>query len=192
MLIRNDFIRVRNRINPILFNKNITDIHLSFGLNDKDGLTIRFSKLILEHFPELKLHIAIGNKFNYLEELHKLSNSSIKVSWLKDTKNIENQMAKCQIAIGSPGMITWERACLGLPSIQIGSSIEQVEIMNKLQPYEFLSWLGLANKLDDIIFIEEFRKLIENPLLLKKMNKNCLKIVDGLGLDRVCRILLNL
>ena len=72
-------------------------------------------------------------------------------------------------------MFIWDRVCLCLPLIQIGSSIEQEKIMNKLQPYEFLSWLGLANKLDYIVFIQEFRKLIENPLLLKKWVRIVLK-----------------
>ena len=64
--------------------------------------------------------------------------------------------------------------------------------MNKLKSYEIFSWLGLASKLDDIIFIKEFRKFIENPLLLKNISQNCLGTVDGLGLERVCKELINL
>ena len=45
-------------------------------------------------------------------------------------------MSKCQIALGSPGMLTWERACLGLPSIQIGTADYQNPVMKKLEIYE--------------------------------------------------------
>ena len=192
ILLRKEFVKVRARIDSNIYREKITDVHISFGLNDKYGLTVKFSKLILKNFPELNLHIAVGNKFNFINELRDLSSDFKNFHWLKDVNNIEEQMSKCQIAIGSPGMLTWERACLGLPSIQIGTSDNQEPVMQKLEIYKICKWLGLADKINDKYFVSQFKDFLYSPKILEKMHKNCLRIVDGKGLKRVSKLLLSL
>ena len=95
--------------------EKIENIHLFFSSNDKKALTLKYSKLILENFPYINLHISVGNNFNNIDELKDLQSKTKRVSWFQNNQNIENQMVKCQIAIGTPGMITWERACPRYP-----------------------------------------------------------------------------
>tara|TARA_Y100001968_G_scaffold319582_1_gene351323 strand:+ start:2057 stop:3097 length:1041 start_codon:yes stop_codon:yes gene_type:complete len=193
MMIRKEFLEERKEIVYYSDMKKIKDVHISFGLNDKDALTIKFSKLILEYFPQLRLHISIGNKFMFINELKLLSKLNKKrIVFTMNTKNVAAQMSKCQIAIGSPGMLTWERAFLGLPSLQLGTSKNQVEIMEKLDYYGICKWLGLAETIQDSEFIDKFKSFLHDSELLEEMRNNCLGIIDGKGIQRICSKLIEL
>ena len=44
--------------------------HTSFSSNDKNGLTIKYSNLLLDNFPGINLHISVGNiQLNELRHL---------------------------------------------------------------------------------------------------------------------------
>ena len=49
-----------------------------------------------------------------------------------DEKNLAEIMANSDIAIGASGTTTWERCCLGLPTIQIIAAYNQMAIANHL------------------------------------------------------------
>ena len=94
-------------------------------------------------------------------------------------------MAKCQIAIGTPGMTTWERACLGIPSIQIGITDYHEEIMKRLSSFGICNWVGHVDNLKDERFISICNNFFKDKKALKKMSKICMKKFDGDGMQRI-------
>ena len=98
------------------------------------------------------------------------------------TKNISNLISKCDFAITSGGTILWEKCVLGIPSITIPLSKNQ--ILNS----------KLLEKKRGTIFIKKFENL-ENKLNnlqlneLKKISTNSLKVCDGDGLNRIKKII---
>lgn len=190
IFLRPQFNLLRKNLNKTQNFEKITDIHLFFSSNDKNGLTIKYSKLLLENFPKINLHISVGNYFVNLKELKDLASKYKNINWIQNNLNIEEQMAKCQIAIGTPGMTTWERACLGIPSIQLGTKDFQDDILNSLSSHGICKWLGNEKYVSDEYFIKTCKEFFKNKEMLKEMREICLKVIDGEGLKRVIKIIL--
>ena len=88
-------------------------------------------------------------------------------------------------------MMTWERACLGIPSIQFGIKDFQDDILQKLSKYGLCTWLGNEKYIDEENFIEICSNFFGDKNLLEEMRDKCLKTVDGKGTQRIINILLD-
>ncbi len=191
IIMRPQFFIERNKLPNKIDFSNITDVHLFFSSNDNNGLTLKYTELFLKQFPEICIHLSLGNYFKDLEKLKELSSKNKKIKWVQNNSNIEKQLSSCQIAIGTPGMMTWERACMGIPSIQFGTKDFQDDILEKLSKYGLCIWLGNEKYIDEKNFIKICRNFFEDKALLAEMRNKCLKTVDGKGIQRVIDILLD-
>lgn len=189
IMLRPEFLRMRNSKNNF-DSFDVNDIHLFFSSNDKNALTIKYSNLLLDNFPEMNLHISVGNNFLELEKLRQLGLNNKRLNWKKNNLNIEEQMSKCQIAVGTPGMITWERACLGIPSIQLGIKDFQDNILSDLDSLGICKWIGQEKEIKEKDFIDICRDFIKDKQKLLEMKRKCLAAVDGKGMERVVKILM--
>lgn len=91
--------------------------------------------------------------------------------------NMAEIMANADLAIGAAGSTTWERGCLGLPSIQVVIADNQMEIANRLDSIRAIKYL------------KEFSQLCESIKWLRhSIQKTSLvasSIIDGQGVSRV-------
>lgn len=109
--------------------------------------------------------------------------------WCKKRINIHhvdfsNQMAELMlehdIAIGAPGTTSWERACLGLPSIIIPLADNQKEISARLVTHGAVELVNLESITSQIG--ATCQKLLRNWTEFHHVN---LKLCDGRGVNRV-------
>jgi UDP-2,4-diacetamido-2,4,6-trideoxy-beta-L-altropyranose hydrolase len=102
------------------------------------------------------------------------------VTHLDFVDNMAELMSQQQIAIGAPGTTSWERACLGLPSIIVPLADNQQTISRNLVAVEAVYKL----ELDEIAvhLLSCYQKLLKN---WPQLRANNLKLCDGLGLKRV-------
>ncbi|MGJ8645359.1 MAG: UDP-2,4-diacetamido-2,4,6-trideoxy-beta-L-altropyranose hydrolase [Marinomonas colpomeniae] len=103
--------------------------------------------------------------------------------WVTHIDFVENMaefIAQYDMAIGAPGSTSWERACLGIPSIIIALADNQLTICKKL------SDVGAAISIDldsiDKDLKSAYQQLLANYDQMKKTN---LALCDGLGVDRI-------
>lgn len=104
-------------------------------------------------------------------------------SWISHIDFVENMaelMLKHQAAIGAPGTTSWERACLGIPSIIIPLAENQKMISEQLVKVN----AAIKVNLPDIssTLLAAYQSLIERWHDMRLSN---LAVCDGLGLFRV-------
>jgi UDP-2,4-diacetamido-2,4,6-trideoxy-beta-L-altropyranose hydrolase len=96
-------------------------------------------------------------------------------------------MCDADLAIGAAGSTSWERCCLGLPTLQLVLAENQGPIANALtnagaahllDPFELSSSLSTA-----------MDQLMEDSGLLLRMSIAASRVVDGRGADRVVHYL---
>lgn len=95
-------------------------------------------------------------------------------------------IAAADLAIGAGGSSTWERCCLGLPTLTLCVAENQRELVEGCAR----SGLIYAPQLDlrDATSLElHLRALLGNPLLLQSISRNGLRAVDGRGTLRAMR-----
>jgi hypothetical protein len=97
-------------------------------------------------------------------------------------------MARADLAIGAGGATSWERCCLGLPSLVITVAENQNPIAAELNRHGLIRWLGHKNSVTEADLIAALEPLVENGLMAA-WSEQCLLLVDGKGAVRVGEIL---
>ena len=94
--------------------------------------------------------------------------------------NMAEIMANADIAIGASGSTTWERCCLGLPSIQVVLAENQNIISESVRNVG----ASLSIKLDDLNngICDQFKVIVNE---YKKIAINSSKITNGMGVFQV-------
>ena len=153
---------------------------INMGSVDADNVTEQIVKEIetCDLPNDINITVVMGSSAPHLESVKEIvgilpDKSEVKV----DVDNMAEIMANADMAIGAAGATTWERCCLGLPTIQIVIAKNQ-SVIAKL----------LARK-DAIKFLQDMGQLasmIKNPTSWMKSITNVAKqISDGLGSKRV-------
>jgi len=97
--------------------------------------------------------------------------------------NMAELMANADLAIGAAGATTWERCCLGLPSIQIVIADNQKTIAESLVGHHAIKLLNEMEQLPE--FIKTAKKWMQS------VSQTATEICDGAGTGRVVSELLS-
>lgn len=105
------------------------------------------------------------------------------------TKKMHELMANADISIGSGGSATWERCCVGLPSLVIAAAENQKDIIYHASR-QGLIYAPSKKESISIFLRKHLASFITNEPLLEFMSNNCLEAVDGKGSNRVANLLI--
>ena len=100
------------------------------------------------------------------------------------TSKIAELMSSADIAIGAGGISTWERCCLGLPSLVFSTAINQRQQLSDAACVGLLCAPDMV-ELDEISLATHIQAFIENTPLRTMISVNGMRCVDGLGAMRV-------
>ena len=188
-LLRKDFFK--NRKNHAMRGDSIERVFVFFGGTDPDNLTIVAINVLLQ--PKLKhllVDVVIGSGNPHRTELElkirKYSNVKLHVQ----VDNISELMASADVALGAGGSATWERMAIGLPSIIITVSDNQIELIKDLDQDGCLKWLGNLNQGNEQMIYCALLDIIKNPKKLIEQSCSCQKLIDGKGAGIVAQLLL--
>lgn len=97
-------------------------------------------------------------------------------------------MLAADLSVGATGATTWERLCLGLPTIAITVAPNQRPIAQSLHDRRLLRWLGDADSVNVEAITAELHAVISQGLD-PAWSSRCRAVVDGFGATRVCAAL---
>ncbi|HEY9746180.1 MAG TPA: UDP-2,4-diacetamido-2,4,6-trideoxy-beta-L-altropyranose hydrolase [Oculatellaceae cyanobacterium] len=95
------------------------------------------------------------------------------------------RMSQADLLIGAGGTTTWERCCLGLPSILIATADNQEALSEAVHQQGAALYLGRSENVTEEILLKALSDLWDNPGLRASMSQNAMTLVDGLGCQRV-------
>ncbi len=110
-----------------------------------------------------------------------------KSSWLTHIDFVEDMaqlMLEHSLMIGAPGTTSWERACLGIPSVIIPLAENQLTIAKALAKTK--AALRLEQEHLDRDLVPACKEIIDSWADFREAN---IKICDGLGVRRVTRVI---
>ncbi len=164
-------------------NKNsvISRILINLGGVDQNNLTseVLRSLAYCNISNDTKIIVVMGAQSPHLEKVKHLANSlPMNISIRCAVKNMAQIMSDSDLAIGAAGATTWERCCLGLPSIILVQAKNQEKIAESIA----------ENSLAIVI-----RNISEIAITMKNMSKykltqlsvNSSMAIDGLGVQRL-------
>jgi UDP-2,4-diacetamido-2,4,6-trideoxy-beta-L-altropyranose hydrolase len=190
-LLRPEFARAHGRSPAGEARPRGLRMHVFFGTGDVRANVPRFARLLLESFADLELRVVAGVRPVATVALESLvSRYGHRLDWRPGVPDMAAHMSSCVIALGAPGMATWERACVGLPAAYIAVTDNQVPILGKLASDGFCVFLGRDTDLPDDAFVSGVARFLKDKTRLAAMRAAGLAAVDGHGADRVATVLL--
>ena len=102
-----------------------------------------------------------------------------------NVKNMADFMVKADIAIGASGSTTWERCCLGLPSIVMVLADNQKDIAEELGKEGVVVNLGWHEDVTEMDIKNAVENLLADSDKRGKMNLKGKEMVDGIGIKKV-------
>lgn len=103
------------------------------------------------------------------------------------TSRLAELLKASDMAIGGGGATSWERACLGVPSLVIGLSDNQLAVAEALARDGAHLYLGRIQDIDDATLRDAMTVLLENRCLRSSLARAAFSLTDGRGVDRVIR-----
>ena len=91
------------------------------------------------------------------------------------------EMAKADFVIGAGGGTSWERCCMGLPTVVLTIADNQIEIARIL--HDKKAGISVKTNVDEIALAVE--KMLTDVELRNEMSANAAMLCDGEGVDRV-------
>jgi len=133
---------------------------------------------------ELEVNIVMGETAPHLENVKQQAELlPYKANVMVNVDNMAEVMANSDLAIGAAGATTWERCCLGLPTIQIVIALNQRLIAELIDNIGAALCLGIE-ELDQLCnYISKVKNKREQLTVCSS------KIVDGTGAIQVVRYL---
>jgi UDP-2,4-diacetamido-2,4,6-trideoxy-beta-L-altropyranose hydrolase len=93
-------------------------------------------------------------------------------------------MLHADLAIGAVGATSWERCCLGLPTLGITLAENQRPIAEALHQKGYITWLGDWDEVSDARLTEQLLQWMDKKNV-EEVSLRCKSLVDGKGGERV-------
>lgn len=104
-------------------------------------------------------------------------------------RNMAELMASADLSIGAGGTATWERCCVGLPSLVITIAENQRDIAENLAQNGSIINLGWYESIKESDISSTLENLLANPDRIRQMSLKGMRLVDTDGTTRVAETL---
>lgn len=188
-LLRKDFYQKRKKLKAR--NGQINKILVSLGGTDNTNETIKIMNGINElNNKKINVDLLMTNSNKKHTKFQKTFSKFSNITIHHKNFNMAELMKQADLSIGAGGSSTWERCCLGLPSIVSITAKNQIQLTKEMEKKGCIINLGMSKKILSKNYTDTINNL--NKSALSQMSKNGLKLVDGKGTSRVTKEMLNL
>lgn len=104
---------------------------------------------------------------------------------LGGVEDMAGLMLEADLAVGAGGVTTWERCCLGLPTVLIITADNQLTQARAVTEAGAALGLGWHGDITAESIAAAVRRLSQQPSLMKKISEAAARLCDGAGCGRV-------
>ena len=164
-------------------------ILISFGGADRDNLTGRVLAAFLSlNCPDIDVDVVISDSSPYAPGIRDQVAGHANIHLHGNLPTLAPLMARADLAIGAAGTTSWERLCLGLPTIVITIANNQRAIAHDLHSKRLICWIGHTDEVN-LVLIQSSLSHVINSNLIFSWSSRCKISCDGLGIYRVSDLL---
>jgi len=182
-LLRKEFREARTNLR-----KSYTDIRkifVFFGGVDATNMTSR----VLESIGKLNKNdvtaeVVIGSTNPYKQQIENICAKNKNMVLHVQVENIAEMMAEADLSIGSGGTVSWERCCVGLPTMAFSVATNQEKLLRDSAKAGLIYVPDVQDPDPDEILCH-LKSLMQNTLLCEHMSRAGLDLIDGKGAVRL-------
>ena len=186
-LLRKEFNKLREKTNPRT--GKVTRILVFLGGVDPDNYTgIVIEALSQIANLEAQVDIVIGAEHPYREQI-KTSCAEHYFNCYIQTNKMAELMIAADLAIGAGGSASWERCCLGLPTLIVAFAYNQIKIAKDLGLFGGCYYLETSKKMISNDLEKTIIYLLNSQERIKVISEKAYSLVDGFGVNRVLKVI---
>jgi UDP-2,4-diacetamido-2,4,6-trideoxy-beta-L-altropyranose hydrolase len=186
-LLQPEFARLHDTVRPR--SGAVSRILISFGGADRFALARRsLSAFLSLNRDDVAVDVVAPENGDRAQTVRALASGRKNVFVHSDLPSLAPLMALADLAIGAGGSTSWERLCLGLPSLVVTIAENQRPIADALNDARLIRWVGHENEVDESSIASAIEELLEVGID-EEWSLRCLSAVDGRGRDRVRKAL---
>lgn len=169
----------------------IRRVLIYFGNVDATNQTVKALQAIqLLNRPDISVQVVAGNVNPHYPEIKQLCDTVANAVLHLHVDNLAALMADSDLFLGAAGATTWERCCVGLPSMAISIAKNQEGIALAMAEAGQLLYLGKYNAVTAESICQSIKALLLNPAWVKFISKANASLVDGRGILRAKEFIL--
>lgn len=189
-LLRDEF--GKSRQNAPNRSGNIDRILVFFGGSDLTNETSKTLEAIaMLDRSDVGVDVVIGVNNPYRSEIESLASSMSRASCNFNVTNMAELMLAADIYIGAAGTTLWERCCVGLPSLVVTVTENQVAPIEYLSEKGVLHYIGKCDDVNSSDIKEVLLDAISHPETVRHYSQAGYNLVDGAGAKRCADIMLS-
>lgn len=166
-------------------------ILVSMGMGDPDNATAKVLEGVASSGLPVSVDILLGAAAPHLDAVRQLCATMPQRATLTcDAADMAERMAAADLTVGAGGTTSWERCCLGLPTLALVTADNQDKITRELDRAGALWRIGRHPHLDATSIANAIRSLASDGARRAAMAQTAAALCDGLGTDRVLKELL--
>lgn len=175
---------LRRRARPVL-----RELLVTMGGVDKDDASGQVLQALRTSFlpADCRITVVMGATAPWLDEVHLQAQA---MPWptrvLVGVSGMAQLMADSDLAIGAAGATSWERCCLGLPTILLVLAENQRKIADGLRRAGAAHLIDLSKPTKKPLIAAEHM----NPQVLGEMSAAAAAITDGFGITQIIETLI--
>jgi len=184
-LLRPEYHQVRKQLNSR--DGQVERVLIFFGGSDSENITtIVLRVLCRSDFARIKVDVVVGKHSPHRNELQAIAVQRPHTCIYNDLPHLADLMADADLALGGGGSTTWERCCVGLPSIVIALAENQKPSCEALNTAGYIRLLGAVNEVSEEKIAAAFQYALVHPDELREQSSRMQALVPGNGAGRVC------
>jgi UDP-2,4-diacetamido-2,4,6-trideoxy-beta-L-altropyranose hydrolase len=161
-----------------------------FGGADAGNATgMALDALALLARPDIAVDVVIGAANPWRERIERQCGALPQARFHRQVSNMAELMQAADLCIGAGGSSSWERCCLGLPSVVLAVADNQVEVARALSDHGCLNYLGRAAEVTAASLAQALSDLLRDAAALGAMAERSATLVDAQGSERVAQLL---
>jgi UDP-2,4-diacetamido-2,4,6-trideoxy-beta-L-altropyranose hydrolase len=185
-LLRPEFSSLREQSLKRRTNPELKRILISFGGVDRTNVTGQVLEALgTSALPgSTELDIIMGAAAPYLDEVRQQADQlPFKATVSLNVKDMAARMWQADLSIGAAGSTSWERCCMGLPSVTVMLAENQRSIAEALFKYRACLLVDTSGVTEELLrLIKLYASDAELRLLL---TRNAAQVCDGEGAKRI-------
>lgn len=191
-LLRPEFASLREVALVRRCGARVSHLMISMGGTDAPNATLKVLRAIaIADLPsKLRISVVMGSRAPALENVRAMASGMRALTTvLVDVSDMAQLMTEADVAIGAGGSTTWERCCLGLPSIIVETASNQAGAVAAMEKAG--AALGTGSPVEssfDERLVAALGQLLD-PNVNARLSRAAAELCDGQGADLVARSL---
>lgn len=163
-----------------------------FGGSDPTGDTVKAVQALASLVPPVEADIIVGAMNPARAQIEATCAAHAHLHFACQVQDMAGRLARADLAIGGAGTSAWERMAVGLPALILEQAHNQHLNAVQLQCIGVARNLGPSAAVDAAAIAGAVREFREDPAQLQRMSLAAWSLVDGRGVERVCRAMAGL